>query len=129
VLQDPEQPLTDQVYGVVPPVAVREVLYGLDTVPFGTVLGEVIVRGALELCGLWARESASTAEPLPHAASIANPTSGKRPKICLFIKALILKKMGVLAGDFRRASIDTVLLICGGKAVRSPAHAHRTSSG
>jgi hypothetical protein len=45
VLHTPEQLAIDQVYGEVPPLAVRAVLYGLDTVPLGRVLGEVIAIG------------------------------------------------------------------------------------
>ena len=48
-------------------------LYGLDTAPLGSVLGEVIARVVSE------REPASTVVPPPQAVNIANTISDNRP--------------------------------------------------
>lgn len=44
VLQEPLQPVTAQVYGAVPPLAVSAVLYGVPTVPLGRGLGVMIAK-------------------------------------------------------------------------------------
>jgi hypothetical protein len=46
-LHTPEHLLSAHLYGVVPPEAVREVLYDADTAPLGSELGAVIVTGVV----------------------------------------------------------------------------------
>jgi hypothetical protein len=79
VLHAPEHAVHVHVYGVRPPLAAREVLYGVDTTPLGRVLGEVITRAEEEVVPLWR----VAAWLLPHAVKATNAISDTAPSVSL----------------------------------------------
>ena len=68
-------PVIEQVYGVVPPAAAIVAVYGLPTVPFGSVPVIASVAGAMTMVSFWVAFCAG----LP--ASVTFTTTGEDPAV------------------------------------------------
>ena len=72
MLQAPEHCVIAHVYGELPPLAARLILYGFDTVAVGSGLGELIVIEVVFL-------GAASASMLPTLLHAVKTMSGNRP--------------------------------------------------